>query len=109
MAETKNNDTAKEMQLLKDDLKALKTDFQDLLTALKGDSGEKLEDLRDRVESAARSKASTARRRAHDMGVSLRETCDDAGRAMGDHPFTTAAAALCLGLVTGAILGGRRG
>jgi ElaB/YqjD/DUF883 family membrane-anchored ribosome-binding protein len=78
-----------------------------LLSALKGEGGEKLSDLRDRVAASARDKADSARQKAAGMRDEMHECSDRAREAMSERPFTTAVGALCLGLVTGAILGGR--
>jgi ElaB/YqjD/DUF883 family membrane-anchored ribosome-binding protein len=109
MAKSDGSDTsAEELKAVKDDLKELRADFQDLLSALKGEGGEKLSDLRDRVKASARDKAAAARDRADDMRDGLHESTERAREVLGDRPFTTAVGALCLGLITGVILGGRR-
>ena len=89
--------SSEEMQALKDDLKELRNDFGELLGALRGEGGEKLADLRDRMKD-----------RAETAGRRMSDSASDARRTLEEHPFSTAVTALCVGLITGAILGGNR-
>ncbi len=86
----------------------LRSDVADLMKVLKSEGGSRLEEIRDRVSSAVHDKAQAVKDKAHHVGESIGDGARDVRRAAEEHPFTTATVALCVGLVTGALLRGSR-
>lgn len=97
MVTTTDKTSSEEVQAIREDLKQLRTDVTLLARALKGEGGEKLGELRNRVSTVLHEKAET-----------IRHGTEHVKHAAKEHPFTTALISLCLGMITGAMLRGRR-
>jgi ElaB/YqjD/DUF883 family membrane-anchored ribosome-binding protein len=87
--------SGEDIQALKEDLKQLREDLADLAGAFRSEGGEKIGEIRDRMQERARR-----------AGETVSQGAGEVKHAAEEHPFTTAAIALCVGLLTGALLRG---
>jgi ElaB/YqjD/DUF883 family membrane-anchored ribosome-binding protein len=100
--------SADEMKDIRADLQALRKDVEALTSTLKGEGADKIAELRESVRSTFHDKAESARAGARAMGDHMSDRGHQVKEAAEEHPFTTAVVALCVGLVTGAMISGRR-
>jgi ElaB/YqjD/DUF883 family membrane-anchored ribosome-binding protein len=108
MTEKNTADHSKELDAVRKDIQDLKNDMASLLKVLKSEGDGKLHNLKDKVSSTLHEKAESL----HDQMSAARDRVADGKDYMKEvaeeHPFKTAVVALCLGLLTGAIIQGRR-
>jgi ElaB/YqjD/DUF883 family membrane-anchored ribosome-binding protein len=104
MTTTARSNAAEELQSLREDLSDLRKDMTKLLRAIRNDGTDKLSDIGSRVGSTIHDKAAALRQHAEDIGARIGEHGKEAKKRVEEHPFKTAAAALGVGLLIGAIL-----
>jgi len=97
--------SGEELQELKDDLKKLRTDFNHLCHVLEDEVGDKLTEYKTRIGSSVHEKAEAAREYASEIGERIGSGAKCAKKAIEEHPFKTAVAALCVGLLIGTLRG----
>ena len=92
--------TRDEVKAIKSDLKHLRNDMMNLMKSMRHDG----HGWRDRMGSAMRDGADAVRDHASAMGEMVGEKAQLVRKTAGQHPLSTAAAALGLGLLTGMLL-----
>ncbi|MFP4353634.1 MAG: hypothetical protein ACLFUJ_00820 [Phycisphaerae bacterium] len=103
-----DKDRQKEIDSLKSDIQDLRKDVKSLMSTLKDDGSDKLNDLKERLAATYSEKKEAAGRSLRSAHDRVRSKADSLHKTAEEHPFTTAIVALCSGLIAGAMLGHRK-
>ena len=100
----------KQIDDLKDDLKALRTDLGELARILKDLGVGKVHEARSSVEEELEARREELRRRWEEARGRGKKTMDDFEQGIGQHPFSSVLAAFGIGFLIAKLLdiGGRR-
>ena len=99
---------SEELNSVREDLRQLRSDLQTLMKDMRGEGGQRLEELRERVAAALHERSDAVQRGARAVKDSVEHGVNQAKQTAEEHPFATAAAALVVGMIAGACLSGRR-
>ena len=100
----------KQIDDLKDDLKALRTDLGELARILKDLGVGKVHEARSSVEEELEARREELRRRWEEARGRGKKTMDDFEQGIGQHPFSSVLAAFGIGFLIAKLMdiGGRR-
>jgi ElaB/YqjD/DUF883 family membrane-anchored ribosome-binding protein len=92
---------------LREDLRLVASDVEELLKATAGQTGERVSAARERVEASLRSAGDKLEDAGHAAAARARRAAEDTDRYVHVHPWTSIGAATGVGLLIGYVLGRR--
>lgn len=92
-----NQQLRDEINELKSDLDGLRADVSTIARTLRQNSGEQVDEMRDSVRDEIRKGRETLKRRVNEARARSRETMGEVEESIGEHPYTSVAAAFGVG------------
>lgn len=92
-----NQELRDEINELKSDLDALRADISTIARSLRETGSERVDEMRDSVRDDIRRGRENFRRRVNEARVRGRETMGEVEESIGEHPYTSVAAAFGVG------------
>ena len=105
---TTEKDIANELDAVKEDMRQLRADMKELASLYRQAAQERMQRTSQRIGEGYRDKAHAVREHLQDYKLRAQDGAHKAEEWVEQRPFTTALAALGIGLVTGVMIGGHR-
>jgi ElaB/YqjD/DUF883 family membrane-anchored ribosome-binding protein len=103
-----SNDYEKAVDTLMKDVKDLRADMKDILSALHGKARDSVETAKESLRESAAERGDQVREAARAVGRSCQQAFEDYAAKIGERPFVSLLAALGVGVILGGVLLRRR-